>query len=162
MRLARRKIPRAGPSGEAAARFCRGWPAYFLPTELSLFRVFPFFIISPACATVCLQIPEQRESGNRRVALSSFFPLPRQIGLVFSLFSSIFPYGYHLGRVVRNETWPILVLHPKIHMFAFHSLNHKPSFYISYVLMIITPNLDNYCLYTHCGGLAVRQDRHNI
>jgi len=26
--------------------------------------------------------------------------------------------------------------------------------------MIITPNLDNYSLYTYCGGLAVRQDRH--
>jgi len=47
-------------------------------------------------------------------------------------------------------------------MFAFHLLNHKSSFYISYVLIIITPNLDNYCLYTYCGGLAVRQDRHII
>jgi len=26
--------------------------------------------------------------------------------------------------------------------------------------MIIMPNLDNYCLYTYCGGVAFRQDRH--
>jgi len=29
---------------------------------------------------------------------------------------------------------------PKIHMFAFHLLNHKPSFHISYVLIITMPN----------------------
>jgi len=109
--------------------------------SLTLLRVFLLFL-SSACATVHLEVPEQREPGNRRVALSSFFPLPCQIGLVFSLLSSIFPYGCHLGRVVRNETLLILVLHPKIHIaniWIFHLLNHKPSFCI----YISIPTNDN-------------------
>jgi len=79
------------------------------PTVLSFPRVSLF--LSSACATVRLEVPELRDPGNRHVAISFFFPLPCHIGLVFSLFSSIFPYGCHLGREVRNETWPILVLY---------------------------------------------------
>jgi len=38
---------------------------------------------------------------------------------------------------------------PKIHMFAFHLLNHNPSFYITYVLIITMANLVNYYLYLY-------------
>jgi len=38
---------------------------------------------------------------------------------------------------------------PKIHMFAFHLLNHNPSFHITYVLIITMANLVNYYLYLY-------------